>query len=176
MNDAVISETNSTGHGNDVEGGPAAADTSVPPRRAALVGRPFQRGVSGNPHGRPKIEPRVRKLARCYDRRMVRVLASIAEDTTVAPSERRKCACELVAIGSGRPALVQEIAGKDGAAFGPLVNMNFGMGGALTPEQAYAAMCAGAIPADGAHEAFGTAPDPALIAEQDAASPVEPEK
>lgn len=59
--------------------------------------------------GRPRIEPRVRRYARKYDRRMCRVLASIAEDPKVTASERRRAAMDLVAIGSGRPAVTQEV-------------------------------------------------------------------
>lgn len=86
--------------------------------------RPWSPGVSGNPRGRPRIEPRVRRYARKYDRRMCKVLAQIAEDEKAPWSERRRAAMDLIAVGSGRPALVQEIAGQNGAQLGPLINID----------------------------------------------------
>jgi hypothetical protein len=116
------------------------------------VGRPFQKGVSGNPAGRPKIEPRVRRYARRYDRRMCRVLAEIAEDPKQPVSERRRAAMDLIAVGSGRPAVIQEVGGKEGA---PLVAFNFApQHRPLTPEAAYRLMVEGALEADSQHAAF----------------------
>jgi hypothetical protein len=138
-----------------VEEGGKALESETPPRRK-LVGKPFQKGVSGNPTGRVRTEPRVRRYARSFDRAMVKVLAELAQDPKVPPSERRRAAMDLIAVGSGRPALVQEIAGRDGAPVGPLVALNFGMeqGQPLTPEQAYKLMCEKVIPADPNHPAF----------------------
>lgn len=110
---------------SEAEGGPAPPEPRPPPPKQL---KPWKPGQSGNPAGRPKIEPRVRRYARRYDRRMCRVLAELAMDAKVAPSERRRAAMDLIAVGSGRPALVQEIAGRDGAPVGPLVNVNLGMG------------------------------------------------
>jgi hypothetical protein len=137
------------------ENEPKAPEGADPPARKR-IGRPFQPGQSGNPSGRPRVEPRVRRFARRYDRKMCRVLASIAEDPKVPPAERRRAAGDLIAIGSGRPALVQEISGKGGEPLAPLVALNFGgqPGQQLTAEAAYRAMCEGLIPADGAHPAF----------------------
>ncbi|MGH8319788.1 MAG: hypothetical protein ACREUL_17765 [Steroidobacteraceae bacterium] len=89
-------------------------------RERKAFGRPFQPGRSGNPSGRPKIEPRVRRYARKYDRAMCKVLAQLAMDPKAPPSERRHAAMDLIAVGSGRPALLQEIANR-GA---PLVNID----------------------------------------------------
>jgi hypothetical protein len=63
---------------------------------------------------------------------------------------------DLIAVGSGRPALVQEIAGRDGQPVGPLVNLTFNgqQPGALTPAEAYRLMVAGTIEADPQHPAF----------------------
>jgi hypothetical protein len=60
---------------------------------------------------------------------------------------------DLIAVGSGRPALVQEIAGRPDA---PLVAVNFGMqhGAPLSPEDAYRLMVQGVIEPDGGHPAF----------------------
>lgn len=135
---------------------PVCVSETVPPQENAgrrVVGRPFQKGISGNPNGRPKIEPRVRKYARKYDQRMCKVLASIAEDPKQPVSERRRAAMDLIAVGSGRPAVIQEVGGKAGA---PLVNFNFGAGqpGPLSPEAAYKLMVDGAIEPDARHAAF----------------------
>jgi hypothetical protein len=89
---------------------------------------------------------------------MCRVLANIAEDEKAPVSERRKAAMDLVSIGSGRPALVQEIAGRNGEQLGPLVALNFGGGmqhGQLSPADAYRLMVEGVLEADGKHPAFG---------------------
>ncbi len=82
-------------------------------------------------------------------------------DEKVPASERRRAAMDLIAVGSGRPALVQEIAGRDGAPVGPLVSVNFGMqsGQPLTPADAYRLMCSGAIDPDPHHPAFRPAID-----------------
>lgn len=132
---------------------PGSETPSPQSNSSRLVGRPFQKGVSGNPAGRPKIEARVRRYARKYDRRMCKVLAEIAEDPKQPVSERRRAAMDLIAVGSGRPAVVQEIAGKNGAPVGPLVSLNFGaQSGPLSPEQAYRLMLEGQL-----------APDPAAF-------------
>ena len=122
-------------------------NTTPPPRR--IVGKPFAKGTSGNPSGRPKVESRVRRIARRYDRRMVRVLASIAEDPKVPPSERRRAAVDLVSIGgTGRMGLVQEVLNAQPPA--PLVSLNFNQqGGApLDPASAYRMMVEGTLEPD----------------------------
>jgi hypothetical protein len=137
----------------------ASEEGSPPPRnRGGTLLKPWKPGQSGNPKGRPRIEPRVRRYARTYDRRMCKVLASIAEDEKAPMSERRKAAMDLIAVGSGRPELVQQITGRDGAPIGPLVNLNFGGGmqqhGHLSPQDAYRAMVEGVIELDPKHPAF----------------------
>jgi len=126
----------------------AETNTNASPGR--VVGKPFKPGQSGNPNGRPRIEPRVRRYARRYDRKMCRTLAEIATDPKVPASERRRAAMDLIAVGSGRPALVQEIGGRGGGPVGPLVNINMGLqpGGTLAPEQAYKLMVEGHLEAD----------------------------
>lgn len=127
------------------------ANNTTTPRQ--VVGRPFAKGVSGNPAGRPKVEPRVRRYARRYDRRMCKVLASIAEDAKMPVSERRRAAMDLIAVGSGRPAVVQEVSGKNGAPVGPLVNITMGApgGSVLDNASAYRLMADGILPADPGH-------------------------
>jgi hypothetical protein len=139
-----------------IEGDTKPPESAVTPGRK-FVGKPFPKGASGNPGGRPRIEPRVRRYARRYDRRMCRVLATIAEDEKAPMSERRKAAMDLIAVGSGRPELVQQITGRNGEQLGPLVALNFGGGmqhGQLSPQDAYRAMVEGIIEPDARHPAF----------------------
>lgn len=130
----------------------SSSETQTPVPNGQRGGlRPWPKGVSGNPSGRPRIEKRVRRFARRYDRRMCKVLAEIAEDPKQPVSERRKAAMDLIAVGSGRPANVQEIAGKDGAPVGPLVNITLGSQQGLTPERAYKLMLDGVLDPDPQH-------------------------
>jgi hypothetical protein len=142
------------------------ASEQTPARK--IVGKPFPKGISGNPSGRPRIEPRVRRYARRYDRRMCKVLATIAEDKDASPNERRKAAMDLISVGSGRPALVQEIAGRNGEQLGPLVALTFqGMQhGQLSPQDAYRMMLEGSIDVDPKHPAFERERDPVAVIEK----------
>jgi hypothetical protein len=146
--------------GEESATGTSAAPPETPTPRPKNVGR-FKPGQSGNPNGRPKIEPRVRRYARRYDFAMCKTLAALAQDPKVPPGERRRAAMDLISVGSGRPALVQEIANKGAPLFGVGVNigiggaaMGSGPGGGLSPEQAYRLMCEGIIEATGDHPAF----------------------
>jgi len=130
---------------------PTRTGESTPPSVSKPAHR-WPKGVSGNPSGRPRIEPRVRRRARRYDARMLRVLVSIAEDPTQPVNERRKAAMDVIAVGSGRPAVIQEVGGREGA---PLVSVNIGQGnGPLSPDQAYKLMLDGVLEPDPAHAAF----------------------
>jgi uncharacterized protein DUF5681 len=144
---------------NSEEGdGAARATPAPPPKKVPQLRPPWKPGQSGNPKGRPKIEPRVRRYARRYDQQMCRVLASIAQDEKAPMSERRKAAMDLIAVGSGRPELVQQITGRNGEQLGPLVALNFagGMqsGRELSPADAYKLMTENVIEADPRHPAF----------------------
>jgi hypothetical protein len=113
--------------------GARSSESAAPPPNGSgrkVIGRPFVPGQSGNPLGRPRVEPRVRRYARKYDRRAVRELWRIGSDPKTPPDIARRTLMDLVAIGSGRPTLVQEVAGREGA---PLVNVNLGAR-ELTPE------------------------------------------
>jgi hypothetical protein len=143
------------------------ADAAEQPSK--VLGRPFVKGRSGNPRGRPPIEPRVRHYARKYDLRMCRVLASLAEDVKAPWSERRRAAMDLIAVGSGRPAKEMVI-----SPTAPLVALNLG-GLMVSPEQAYRAMVEGALPADPLHEAFRPALEPPLALDALEAEPPAPE-
>lgn len=142
---------------DDAKGAQIARERDGPPAKSLANLKPWKPGQSGNGKGRPRIEPRVRRYARTYDRAMCKVLAEIAQDEKAPVSERRKAAMDLIAVGSGRPELVQQITGRDGAPIGPLVNLNFQGGmrhGHLSPQDAYRAMVEGVIELDPKHPAF----------------------
>jgi hypothetical protein len=143
---------------DDAKGDQIARERDRPPPKSLANLKPWRPGQSGNGKGRPRIEPRVRRYARTYDRAMCKVLAEIAQDEKAPVSERRKAAMDLISVGSGRPALIQEIAGRNGEQLGPLVALNFGggmQGGReLTPGDAYKLMVEGALDADPKHPAF----------------------
>jgi hypothetical protein len=104
-------------------GGQQTQEPSTPRAKSLANLRPWKPGQSGNPTGiNGRVEPRVRRYARKYDRRMCRVLARIAEDPKVPAAERRRAAMDLVAIGSGRPATTQELVGRPEL---PLIAMQF---------------------------------------------------
>ena len=144
---------------DDAKGDQIARERDSPPPKSLANLKPWKPGQSGNGKGRPKIEPRVRRFARRYDRKMCRVLAEIAQDEKAPVSERRKAAMDLIAVGSGRPELVQQITGRDGAPVGPLVALSFGMQhGQLSPQDAYRMMVDGVIDPDPRHPSFEQRP------------------
>lgn len=72
---------------------------------------PFQPGQSGNPSGRPKINPEVRELAREHTAKAIETLASIMLTGQTEPA-RVAASKELLDRGWGKP--IQAIAGADG--------------------------------------------------------------
>lgn len=136
-----------------------------PPNGAGrkVVGRPFRPGVSGNPSGRPRIEPRVRRFARRYDRRAVRELFRIGCDPRAPYDTRRRALGDLIAIGSGRPVMVQEVAGRNGEPLAPLVALNFSQPESVTPAEAvatYAAFMRNEISSEAALSVLSAQPAP----------------
>lgn len=75
----------------------SVARTATRPR-----GRPFEKGVSGNPRGRPKRDYDIAELARKYSADAIATLATIMIDAGVSPSARVAAANALLDRGYGR--------------------------------------------------------------------------
>lgn len=69
-----------------------------------MRGRPFTKGQSGNPGGRPKEEAHVRDLARAQTVRAVETLVAIMENKRSPAAARVSAAIALLDRGYGRPA------------------------------------------------------------------------
>jgi hypothetical protein len=66
-------------------------------------GRPFQKGVSGNPGGRPKVLGDVQELARQQSPQAINTLAEIMGDDEAPPAARVAAANALLDRGYGKP-------------------------------------------------------------------------
>src|SRR5215475_12262961 len=66
-------------------------------------GRPFQKGVSGNPGGRPKVLGDVQELARQKSPEAINTLSNIMHDEKAPPAARVAAANALLDRGYGKP-------------------------------------------------------------------------
>ena len=66
-------------------------------------GRPFQKGVSGNPRGRPKVLGDVQELARQQSPEAINTLAVIMGDEKAPAAARVAAANALLDRGYGKP-------------------------------------------------------------------------
>ena len=66
-------------------------------------GRPFPKGVSGNPGGRPKVLGDVQELARQRSPEAINTLATIMDDPKAPPAARVAAANSLLDRGYGKP-------------------------------------------------------------------------
>ncbi len=73
-------------------------------RTAAAIGRPFPKGKSGNPGGRPKAEGDIRELARACGPDAIELLSAMMRDTSTAARVRVAAAVAILDRGYGRPA------------------------------------------------------------------------
>ena len=69
----------------------------------AVRGRPFQKGTSGNPGGRPKVLGDVQELARERSPDAINTLAAIMDDQKAPPAARVAAANALLDRGYGKP-------------------------------------------------------------------------
>ena len=67
------------------------------------TGRPFPKGVSGNPGGRPKVLGDVQELAREQSPQAINTLAKIMTDEKAPPAARVAAANALLDRGYGKP-------------------------------------------------------------------------
>jgi hypothetical protein len=66
-------------------------------------GRPFCKGVSGNPGGRPRVLGDVQELARQKSPEAIETLSNIMHDDKAAPAARVAAANALLDRGFGKP-------------------------------------------------------------------------
>ena len=66
-------------------------------------GRPFQKGISGNPGGRPKVLGDVQELARERSPEAINILANVMRDEKAPPAARVAAANALLDRGYGKP-------------------------------------------------------------------------
>lgn len=90
-----------------------------PPIRHRGPGRPFRRGQSGNPSGRPKRLELARALAQTHTVEAIETLFAIMRDTAQPAAARVRAAEAVLDRGWGKP--TQPLAGEDG---GPIRTEN----------------------------------------------------
>ena len=66
-----------------------------------MIGKPFQKGTSGNPGGRPKAAHSIQELARKHAPEAIKTLADIAKKGT--PGARVSAAIALLDRAYGKP-------------------------------------------------------------------------
>ena len=79
------------------------------------IGKPFKKGQSGNPGGRPKVVAEVKELARAHTGEAIQTLVSIMSNPKSAPAARVSAANALLDRGYGKPP--QHISGEGGPSY-----------------------------------------------------------
>lgn len=80
-----------------------------------MVGVPFEKGVSGNPGGRPKLDARVRELAQAQTENAIATLVSVMENGKAPAAAKVSAATAILDRGWGKPAQLIAGEGEDGA-------------------------------------------------------------
>ena len=85
----------------------AVTRRGIPPQNST-TGRDtkmkFQKGVSGNPGGRPKVVGHVQELARTYTTEAIEALVGVMRDLAAPPAARVTASTAILDRGYGRPA------------------------------------------------------------------------
>lgn len=97
-------------------GTPVGAGNSTKQR----VGRPFEKGKSGNPSGRPKVNFELQHLARAQTGPAVKALIDALQDD----KQRVSAASVLLAYGWGKPTQTTEISGPQGSPLSILIDLS----------------------------------------------------
>jgi hypothetical protein len=79
------------------------------------IGKPFKKGQSGNPGGRPKVVAEIKELARAHTGEAIETLVSIMTNPKAAPAARVSAANALLDRGYGKPP--QHITGEGGPSY-----------------------------------------------------------
>jgi uncharacterized protein DUF5681 len=79
------------------------------------IGKPFKKGQSGNPGGRPKVVAEVKELARAHTGEAIETLVSIMSNPKAAPAARVSAANALLERGYGKPP--HHISGEGGPSY-----------------------------------------------------------
>lgn len=90
-----------------------SAANSTGSAKKKRVGRPFKKGESGNPTGRPKVDPEVRELARAYTEEAILTLVDALKD--IDGRVRVAAANALLDRGHGKP--IQAVTADVNATF-----------------------------------------------------------
>lgn len=95
----------------------ANAKTSKRSEQRAIsktVGKPFQKGKSGNPGGRPRIPDDVKEAAKALTSLAMKTLEEICRDAEAPPSARVTAAEAILNRAWGKP--VQAVTGEGGGS------------------------------------------------------------